>query len=197
MPCHRLAPLIIAGLALMLAGPALAQAPAMPRSDGSGVLAQLGPKDVSGREVTLPERTIVYVTGSGTWANAFDTLVAAHRALAQALAQQGITANGPPMTIYTEIDGDGFRFEAALPVAETPKPPLKDGIAVGQAPSGKAIKFVHRGSFSDLDSTYEAITDYLDEKGMDAKDEFIEEYVTDIRKASPDHLVVNIYVPVK
>ena len=32
---------------------------------------------------------------------------------------------------------------------------------------------------------------------MDAKDEFIEEYVTDIRKASPDHLVVNIYVPVK
>ena len=197
MPCHRLAPLIIAGLALMLAGPALAQAPAMPRSDGSGVLAQLGPKDVSGREVTLPERTIVYVTGSGAWANAFDTLVAAHRALAQALAQQGITANGPPMTIYTEIDGAGFRFEAALPVAETPKPPLKDGIAVGQAPSGKAIKFVHRGSFSDLDSTYEAITDYLDEKGMDAKDEFIEEYVTDIRKASPDHLVVNIYVPVK
>ena len=87
--------------------------------------------------------------------------------------------------------------QAPLPVTETPKPPLKDGLAVGQAPSGKAIKFVHRGSFSDLDSTYEAITDYLDEKGMDAKDEFIEEYVTDIRKASPDHLVVNIYVPVK
>jgi effector-binding domain-containing protein len=48
-----------------------------------------------------------------------------------------------------------------------------------------------------MDSTYEAITNYLDEKQLDAKDMFIEEYVTDILKASPDNLVIDIYVPVK
>ena len=56
---------------------------------------------------------------------------------------------------------------------------------------------MHRGSYDSMDSTYEAITNYLDEKELDAKDVFVEEYVTDILNSPPDNLVVNIYVPVK
>ena len=50
---------------------------------------------------------------------------------------------------------------------------------LGQSPDGRALKFVYRGSYDDLDNTYEAITNYLDEKRLDAKEMFIEEYVTD------------------
>ena len=68
---------------------------------------------------------------------------------------------------------------------------------MGEAPSGKALKFVHRGSYDAMDSTYEAITNYLDDKRMEAKDLFIEEYTTDPVKADPNKLVVNVFVPVK
>lgn len=202
MPCPRLAPPII-GLVMMLAAPALAQAPPSPQAEptsppvaGPAVPSLLQPGDAFGEEVTLPARTVVYVTGHSAWDSAFDTLAAAYKSLTQSLDKQGIKPSGPPMTIYTDTDDTGFGFQAALPVAEAPKA-LPGDLKVGQAPSGKALKFVHRGSYDAMDSTYEAITNYLDEKQMEAKDQFIEEYVTDILKTSPDHLVVNIYVPVK
>ena len=74
---------------------------------------------------------------------------------------------------------------------------MKGDIAIGQAPSGKALKFVHRGSYDAMDSTYEAIANYLDDKHLEAKDAFIEEYASDPVKANADNLVVNVFVPVK
>ena len=68
------------------------------------------------------------------------------------------------MTIYTATDDTGFQFEAAVPIAAAPADPPKGDIAVGEAPSGKALKFVHRGSYDAMDSTYEAITNFLDDK---------------------------------
>ena len=66
-----------------------------------------------------------------------------------------------------------------------------------RSPEGRAVKFVHRGSYDGLDNTYEAITNYLDEKRLESKDMFIEEYVTDPLTTSDDRLVVNVYVLVK
>jgi effector-binding domain-containing protein len=48
-----------------------------------------------------------------------------------------------------------------------------------------------------MDTTYEAITNYLDDKQLEAKDLFIEEYATDPLKTEPGKLVVNVFVPVK
>jgi effector-binding domain-containing protein len=101
------------------------------------------------------------------------------------------------MTIYTSTDDTGFDYKAAIPLAETPKPPLGKDIAVGQSPDGKVLKFVHRGSYDEMNQTYEAITNYLDEKGLDAKDLLIEEYVTDLVTAPQDMLVVNVFVPLR
>ena len=70
-------------------------------------------------------------------------------------------------------------------------------MAVGQSPEGTALKFIHRGSYDDLDNTYEAITNYLDDKKLESKDVFIEEYVTDPVKSDASKLVVNVYVLIK
>ena len=64
-------------------------------------------------------------------------------------------------------------------------------------PAGRAFKFIHRGSYDAMDTTYEAITNYLDEKQLEAKDLFVEEYVTDPVTTPEDKLVINIYVPIK
>jgi effector-binding domain-containing protein len=200
----RLAASLVFALALV-AAPAVAQGPAPgepmpplpPLAPLSGPPSPLLPGDAFGAEVTLPERTIVFLKGHTNWDVAFDTLVDAFKSLNEYLDKQSIKPNGRPMTIYTQTDDTGFSFEAALPVAELPKDPPKGDIATGKTPGGKALKFVHRGSYDAMDSTYEAITNHLDDKGLEAKDLFIEEYATDPVKTPSDKLVVDIFVPVK
>lgn len=157
----------------------------------------LQPSDAFGEQVTLPSRTVIYLKGHTNWDAAFDTLVDAFKSLNEYFAKQGLKASGPAMTIYTQTDDTGFSFQAALPVAQAPADPPKGDIAVGQAPSGKALKFVHRGAYDAMDSTYEAITNFLDDKGLEAKDLFIEEYASDPVTTAQDKLVINVYVPVK
>jgi effector-binding domain-containing protein len=198
MSCIRWAAIAIA--VSLVAGPALAEkapekATEAPLTD-EGVPAQLQPGDAFGQDVTLTEHTIIYRSGESDWDSAFETIVGAFKSLEAYLAKQGIKPAGPAMVIYTETDDKGFKFHAALPVAEPPKEAPTGDFAVGKSPSGKAYKFTHRGSYDAMDSTYEAITNYLDDKGIDAEDLFVEEYVTDPVTTSPDALVINVLVPV-
>jgi effector-binding domain-containing protein len=177
--------------------PAEPMPPVAPPMVGPAAPSPLLPGDAFGEAVILPERTIIYLKGHTNWDAAFDTLMDAFKSLNEYLDKQSIKPNGPALTIYTQTDDTGFSFEAALPIAQAPANPPKGDIAVGQAPSGKALKFVHRGSYDAMDSSYEAITNYLDDKGLEAKDLFIEEYVSDPAKTDPDRLVINVFVPVK
>ena len=189
MSRRRLVPLLAAAFAVVSfapAGRALAQ-----------TVVQTERIDPFGQEITLAAKTIVYMTGSGTWSTAFDTLVGAFKTLQAYLDKEGLKASGPPMTIYTGMDDTSFNFQAALPVAERPKKPPEGNIGVGTSPEGKALKFVHRGSFESTTSTYDAITHYVDEKQITAQELLIEEYVTDLATTADDKLIVNIFVPLK
>lgn len=155
------------------------------------------PGDPFGENITLTAKPMVYVKGTSTWDHAFDTIAKSLKTVKAYIDQEGLKADGQPMTLFTATDDNGFAFEAAIPVAEPPKNPPHGDIAVGTSPEGRALKFVHRGSYDDLDNTYEAITNYLDEHKLEAKDMFIEQYLTDPVTADEDHLVVNVYVLVK
>lgn len=178
-------------------GPALAQQAAPGPGEQAPAAAPAQPRDLFGKEVMLPERTIIYLKGRATWDNAFATLLQSFKMLRAYMDKEAIKPSGPAMTIYTETDDTGFQFEAAYAVAQTPANPPKGDIAVKKTPSGKALEFVHHGSYDAMDSTYEAITNYLDERQLDAKDMFIEEYAVDPTSADPDKLVVHIFVPVQ
>jgi effector-binding domain-containing protein len=197
MRFRRLAMLL--GL-LVLAGPCFAQtSPSVPPPPPAAAPAAPQPKpgDAFGEEVTLTAKTIVFVKGSANWDTAFDTLVEAFKNVYGALQKQGLKAAGPPMTIYTATDDTGFEYQAGVPVSEEPKGPLEGGLAVGKSPDGKALKFIHRGSYDAMDSTYEAITNFLDEKRLEARDLFVEFYVTDPLTTPEDSLVIEVYVPIK
>jgi len=175
--------------------PAVSTAPAAPSTAPQAGPAQ--PGDAFGEDASLTAKTIVYVKGSGTWDKAFDTIAGSFKKIESYLDKEGIKPDGMPMTIFTATDDAGFEYQAAVPVAEPPKNPPHGDIAVGQSPEGRALKFVHRGSYDDLDNTYEAITNYLDDKRLEAKDLFIEEYVTDPASTDKNKLVVNVYVLIK
>lgn len=183
----RLAGLLVA--LFMFSAPAFSQTMDSPQP--------LKPGDAFGDEVTLPERTILYYRGHGNWDTAFETLVDAFASLKDYMQSKNIAATGNPMTIYMQTSDAGFEFLAALPIAEVPQDSPKGDIAVRKMPTGRALKFTHRGSYESLDTTYEAITNYLDEKQIDAKETFIESYVSGPLKAGDNDMLVEIYVPIK
>jgi effector-binding domain-containing protein len=191
--------MVVSALVLFGAGgaeraPAQAAAPAQENSSRPDTLQ---PGDAFGEEVTLPEQTIVYFSGTGQWDNAFETIVDAFKAVNDYLKKQGIKPAGPPMTIYTSTNDTSFQFRAAVPVNDPPKDPPTGDISVTKTSPGKAYKFIHRGSYDDMDTTYDAITNFLDEKQLDAKGLFIEQYVTDPISTPQEKLVVEVFVPVK
>ncbi len=152
--------------------------------------------DPFGEEITLTAKTALVLKGSAKWDSAFETLTDSLKKLAALLDKQGIKPSGNFMIVYTSTDDDGFTYQAEIPVDQEPKNLPKD-VSIGKTPEGKALKFVHRGSYDNMDNTYEAITNHLDDKKLEAKDTFIEDYITDPLKTAEDKLVINVYVPLK
>ena len=173
------------------APPAAAETPAAPPAT-----APVQTADPFGEEIMLAAKTVVILKGSASWDSAFDTLIDSFKTLTTLLDRQNIKPAGNPMIVYTSTDDNGFTFLAEIPVDQEPKN-LPKGMSIGKSPEGKALKFVHRGSYDNMDNTYEAITNHLDDKKLEAKDTFIEEYITDPLKTEEDRLVINVYVPLK
>jgi effector-binding domain-containing protein len=174
------------------ATPPAAEAPATPPPAAAPVQTA----DPFGDEITLTPKTAVVLKGSANWDSAFETLTDSFKKISGLLDKQGIKPSGNSMIVYTSTDDNGFTFLAEIPVDQEPKNFPKD-ISMGKTPDGKALKFVHRGSYDNMDNTYEAITNHLDDKKLEAKDTFIEEYITDPLKTAEDKLVINVYVPLK
>ncbi len=152
--------------------------------------------DPFGEEITLTSKQVVAFNGKANWDSAFETLTESFKQLTALLDKQGIKPSGNPMVVYTATDDTGFTFLTEIPVDQEVKN-LARVMSMTKSPEGKALKFVHRGSYDNMDNTYEAITNHLDDKKLEAKDTFIEEYLTDPLKTAEDKLVINVYVPLK
>ena len=156
------------------------------------------PDNATTENVDVPARPLIMVKGQSTYDEAFKSIKASMETVRKAMDKAGLKPSGHPITIFSEPDDKGFKYEAAIPVAAKPdKTDLGDGISVGVSPAGKAIKFQHRGAYDDIDSTYDVITAFLDAKGMQVDSPYIEEYLTDLTTADDPNLQVDIYVFVK
>ena len=185
------------------ASPAPATSPSSPSAGGApaaesspGPAPAVQAADPFGEPITLPTKKVVVAKGNANWDTAFDALIDSFKALTALIDKQGIKPTGNPMIVYTSTDDTGFTFIAEIPVDQEVKN-LGKNMSMGNSPDGKALKFVHRGSYDNMDNTYEAITNHLDDKKLEAKDTFIEEYLTDPLKTAEDKLVINVYVPLK
>jgi len=171
-----------------VAPPAAAQSPAP--------AAPVQAADPFGEEINLEAKKVMIAKGTANWDSAFDSLMDSVKAMNTVLDKQGVKPSGSLMIVYTSTDDTGFSYLAEIPVDQDLKDLGKD-MSMGKSPEGKALKFVHRGSYDNMDNTYEAITNHLDDKKLEAKDTFIEEYITDPLKTAEDKLVINVYVPLK
>jgi effector-binding domain-containing protein len=175
--------------------PSTAPAPAAPstaqQSDESAIDAA--------QTVEVPARPVALMRGNATWDDGFKAITGALTQIKAEMGKAGLTASGHPFTVFVETDDAGFRYEAMIPLDKAPegKSELTKDIQIGSSPSGKAMKFQHRGAYDEIDATYEAITAYLDEKNIEAQNMFVEEYLTDLKSTDDTSLEVDIYVFIK
>ncbi|MBO0733328.1 MAG: GyrI-like domain-containing protein [Methylocapsa sp.] len=156
------------------------------------------PSDATVVTLELAARPVAYLHASGKWEDGFKTVRGELAKVQAAIKKAGLTPAGPPFALFLDTGETGFEFDAMVPIAA--KPPadeLPDGVKIGESPSGKAIKFLHRGSWDEIDSTYDLITAFLDEKGLDAQNRYIEEYLTDTTAPDDANLEADIYVLLK
>ncbi len=181
--------------------PAVETPPAAPAPDSSAGTPDKSPPDTSiSQTLTLQPHPVIQLNGQATWDEGFKTLNEAFTKLNDGLAKASIKPTGNPMAVFTETDDAGFKFTAMVPVEKAPdaKPAdLAADVSFGDSPGGKVMKFQHRSAYDDIDSTYEAITAYLDEKGLEAKNMFAEEYLNRTKSSDDNSLEVDIYVFLK
>jgi effector-binding domain-containing protein len=186
----------LAAIALVCAAPAIAQTPeATPapdagRSTGDASTAQA---------VQLTARPAAVISGTAEWEEGFDTITKSFNDLRAAMDKAGLKPGGKPLTVFVETDDQGFKYQAMIPLDSAPPAnvTLAAPVKIGETPAGRTMRFEHRSAYDDIDSTYEAITAYLDEKGIEAKPMFVEEYETEPKTADDPGLQVDIFVFVK
>ncbi len=156
------------------------------------------PDDASAVTFELTSRPVAYTTASAEWADGFKSVVGEIAKVEAAIKKAGLTPAGHPFALFLATDDKSFQFEAMVPLAEKPDGKnLSDGVKIGEFPSGKAMKFLHRGAYDDIDSTYDLITAFLDEKGLESQNRFVEEYLTDTTEPDDANLEADIYVFLK
>ena len=153
----------------------------------------------TGEAVDLPPRPFAYIEGKADKDEIYSSILGSLSLLKRDMDKANLTPAGRPIAVFVESDDTGFKYHAGYPLTATPedKSSLSDTVKIGQTPSGKAMRFEHQGAYGDIDATYDAITAYLDDKGIDAQDTFIEEYANDVKDPDDPTLQVNIYVLLK
>ncbi len=156
------------------------------------------PSDDSAATLELTPRIVAYLHASAIWEDGFKTVRSELAKVETAIKKAGLTPSGHPFALFLETGDKSFQFDAMVPLAEKPAVnELSEGVRIGESPSGKAIKFLHRGSYDEIDSTYDLITAFLDEKGLESQNRFIEEYLTDTTEPDYVNLESDIYVLLK
>jgi effector-binding domain-containing protein len=172
--------------------PALGAAGAQPESAPSGEAS-------TGEAVDFPSRPFAYIEGKADKDEIYSSILGSLSLVKRDMDKANLTPAGRPIAVFVESDDTGFKYHAGYPLTAAPegKSTLSDTVKIGQTPSGKAMRFEHQGAYGDIDATYDAITAYLDDKGIDAQDTFIEEYANDVKDPDDPTLQVNIYVLLK
>jgi effector-binding domain-containing protein len=181
--------------------PASGAAPPPGTSDGAKPGETNGPKaeSATGETVELAQRPFAFIEGKADRDEVYSAIQGSLGLVKREMDKAGVKAAGRPLAVFIESDDTGFRYRAGYPLESAPegKANVSEAVKIGVTPSGKAMRFQHLGAYADIDATYDAITAYLDEKGIDAQDSFVEEYVNDVKDADDPNLEVDIYVLLK
>lgn len=149
------------------------------------------------REITA--RPVLRIKGQSTWDDGFNALKKALSTLDAEARRLNLPREGNAMAYFVDSDDTSFTYEAMLPLGASPPA----GTAFGEgfdgtlSPGGRAIVFSHEGAYDEIDTAYEALTAWLDDKGLVSNGKFLEEYEIVPEKSDDPTLKLKIVVFLK
>jgi effector-binding domain-containing protein len=117
-------------------------------------------------------------------------------ALGAFIGQNHVAVAGPPLTIYRDYTEAGMTMDVGFPVGDASVKAAGE-IQVGETPSGKALKAVHRGPYDRLHETYDALGKEMQETGIPTPTYSWEVYLNEPGTTADADLVTEIFMPVK
>lgn len=122
--------------------------------------------------------------------------------LGQFMARNKLVPAGPPRAIYSNWSAT-TSFTLAFPILAAPAvTEAAPGVVVGTLDGGRALRFVHRGPYDSIRTTYGQIDAWLRERGAIRTDAdwarysgMWEEYLGEPGTMPDSELSTNIYLP--
>lgn len=154
--------------------------------------------DFSDLEVEILEvepQTILYIESISSQApdDIAMALADAYREITTFIARHELKMSAQPMAISRAWDESGYSFDAAIPV-ESAGVLLPDGhVKIGQSPSGRVLRVIHRGAYDEMMPTYEKISAYMGARGLEDAGVSWEQYISDPGTTRTEDLVTHIY----
>lgn len=135
--------------------------------------------DNSGGEMReIVPQPVLRLRSQGAWDDAHNAIRKALDRLGAEIQKQGLTRQGNPMAHFIDSDDLGFTFEAMVPLTALPEPgkSFAEGIEGAMSPGGRSVIFPYEGANDEIDNAYEALTAWLDDKGLVSTGRYLEEY---------------------
>lgn len=120
----------------------------------------------------------------------------AFQALGAFLAKEGVAPAGPPLAVYHDYSDSGMTMDVGFPVAAAALGKAAGDIKAGQTPSGKAMKFIHRGPYDKLRDTYGEIEAHFKAEGIPMAPLAWEVYLNDPDSTPEADLITEIFMQV-
>ena len=119
----------------------------------------------------------------------------AYGAVYQYLGGMGESPAGPPFAAYHNMDMANLDVEAGFPVS---RPfPAKGEIQAGEIPAGRAATCLYTGPYDKMIPAYEALTQWIKEKGVVPSGVSYEMYLNDPEVTPPENLMTQIVFPLR
>jgi effector-binding domain-containing protein len=116
-------------------------------------------------------------------------------AIAQYLGELGEQPIGPPFAAYYNMDMADLDVELGFPV--TRPLPDKAEIKAGEIPAGQVATCLYTGPYSDIESAYNALIEWMKDNGYEATGVSYELYLNDPNETPPAELQTQIIFPLK
>jgi len=118
-----------------------------------------------------------------------------YQAIAQHLGEMGEQPSGPPYAAYFNMDMQDLDLEIGFPVSRALAG--KAEIRSSEIPGGKHAACLYTGPYGDIGPAYEALMQWMAEKGYEATGVSYEFYLNDPTQTPPQELMTQIVFPLK
>ena len=142
---------------------------------------------------TLPSQQVLVVRRQVTLASIAAGMDSAFSALWQHLSDSGVQPSGPPFVLYLGAPEGEFPIEVCVPVG--PGAVGAQEIEARELPGGEGAVLVHHGPYDGLATSWQALTQWVQDSGRRPSGPPREVYVTDPSSTAPEDLRTELVIP--